>query len=148
MATDRHRDAEGLSPKVDPSAVILDTNFLFVPIRFSVDIFEELRRLLGEPLRCVVPRPVIDELRLLKVDAGTALTREVDFALRLAERCEIAEGDLEAGEVVDDHILRLAVSTGYPVATNDSELRRRLKGERVPVVYLRQRAYLEIDGFV
>lgn len=127
-------------------AVILDTNFLFVPLRFGVDIFEELQRLLGGKVRCVVPSPVIEELRRLRRDAKPSAKRETDFALTLAERCEVVEGCVEAGETVDDALIRLATKWGAPVATNDGDLRRRLRAEGVPVIYLRQRAYLEVDG--
>lgn len=146
MASDRHRRPTGLGRADLGPAVILDSNFLFVPLLFGVDIFEELHRLLGESLRCLVPEPIIGELRLLRLDAKPSFRKEIDFALGLVERCEVMDEDKVAGETVDDFILRIAMKTGYPVATNDSELRRRLREAGVPVIYLRQRAYLEING--
>ncbi|KON30718.1 hypothetical protein AC482_03145 [miscellaneous Crenarchaeota group-15 archaeon DG-45] len=127
-------------------AVILDSNFLFIPLQFGVDIFEELQRLLGGLVRCIVPSPVVEELQNLGRDAGPKARREADFALALAGRCEVAEGDAGPGETVDDAILRLALRKRCPVATNDGRLRRRLRAEGIPVIYLRQRAYLDIDG--
>lgn len=148
MASDRNRRPTGLGlADLDP-AVILDSNFLFVPLRFGVDIFEELHRLLGEPLRCLVPEPVIGELRLLRLDAKPSFRKEIEFALGLVEKCEVLDEDQLAGETVDDFILRIATQTGHPVATNDSELRRRLREAGVPVIYLRQRAFLEINGSI
>jgi rRNA-processing protein FCF1 len=146
MAADRRRDPEGLSRT--GASVLLDSNFLFVPLRFGVDIFEELQRLLGRTPRCLVPRPIVEELRHLKINAKPSLKKEVDFALDLAHRCELLDEELLPGEEVDDFILRLAVENGWPVATNDSGLRRRLRGIGVPVIYLRQQAFLEIDGLV
>ncbi len=146
MAADRRRDPEGLSNT--SAAVLLDSNFLFVPLRFGVDIFVELQRLLGRIPRCLVPRPIIDELRHLRIDVKPSLEKEVDFALDLANRCELLDEGLLPGEEVDDFILRLAVENGWPVATNDSDLRRRLRGAGVPVIFLRQQAFLEIDGLV
>lgn len=148
MAADRHRGPEGLGRAARGAAVILDSNFLFIPLRFGVDIFEELHGLLGEPLRCLVPEPVIGELRLLRIDAKPSFVREIDFALDLVKRCEILDEDRGSGETVDDFIVRIALHTGFPVATNDSELRQRLRESGVPVVYLRQRAFLEIDGTI
>jgi rRNA-processing protein FCF1 len=58
----------------------------------------------------------------------------------------VLEEELGAGETVDDFLLRSAADKGWLVATNDSDLRRRLRRVGVPVIYLRQRAYLEIDG--
>lgn len=129
-------------------AVILDSNFLFIPLQFGVDIFEELQRILGGLVRCVVPSPVIEELRALERDAGPKAKREADFALTMAERCEVAEGDAGSWETVDDAILQLALRKKCPVATNDAHLRRRLRAEGIPVIYLRQRAYLDIDGTI
>ena len=134
------------TPERRGSTVLLDSNFLFIPLRFGVDIFEELQRLLGVLVRCVVPSPVVKELRLLRRDAKPSFRREIDFALDLAKRCETAEEHVEPGETVDDVLIRLARRWRCPVATNDSELRRRLRAEGVSVIYLRQQAYLDMEG--
>jgi len=130
------------------AAVILDSNFLFIPLRFGVDIFEELRRLLGGPVRCIVPSPVIEELRLLRRGAKPKLGKEIDFALELADRCEIVGARVEADKTVDDAIVRIARLWRCPVATNDADLRRRLRSVGVPVIYLRQRTFLEVEGSI
>ena len=148
MATDRHRDHKTLNGANCGAAVILDSNFLFIPLRFGVDIFGELRRLFGRPVRCIVTTPIISELQLLRLDAKPSFKKEIDFALGLADRCEVKEESRRLEERVDDLILRVALETGYSVATNDVDLRRRLRAEGVPVVYLRQRNHLEIDGFI
>ena len=146
MAADRDRDAEGL--RLGSRGVILDSNFLFVPLRFGVDIFGEVERLLGPLVVCLVPAAALAELGRLRGESSPGLVREIDFALELAGRCRVLEGDRLEGESVDDLILRLAVGGGYLVATNDGGLRRRLRGEGVAVVFLRQRAYLEVEGYV
>jgi hypothetical protein len=146
MAADRDRDAEGL--RLGSRGVILDSNFLFVPLRFGVDIFSEVERLLGPSVVCLVPAAVLAELEVLRDGASPSLLREIEFALELAGRCRVLEGDRLAGESVDDLILRLAVGGGFLVATNDGGLRGRLRGERVAVVFLRQRAFLEVEGYV
>ena len=146
MAADRDRDPEGL--RSGSRGVILDSNFLFVPLRFGVDIFGELEGLLGPSVVCLVPAVALAELGRLRGEASPGLVREIDFALELAGRCRVLEGDRLEGESVDDLILRLAVVGGYLVATNDGELRRRLRGEGVSVVFLRQRAFLEVEGYV
>ena len=64
--------------------VILDSNFLFVPLRFGVDIFGELERLLGPSVVCLVPAAVLAELEVLRDGASPSLLREIDFALELA----------------------------------------------------------------
>lgn len=129
-------------------SVILDSNFLFIPRQFGVDIFDELQKLLGTPCRCVVPSAVLRELQLLKEDAKPSFRKKIDFALTLAEACDVAEVDLKKGETVDEAIINLAKMLRTPVATNDAELRRRLRAEGIPVIYLRKRTHLEMDGYV
>lgn len=133
-------------PKSLGRTVILDSNFLFIPLQFGVDIFEELERLLGSLVRCVVPSPVVDELQLLKQDAKPSLRKEIDFALAISEQCERIEEPKEPNETVDDVLVRLAKCWKCPVATNDGKLRRRLRAEEISVIFLRQRAYLDIEG--
>lgn len=136
------------APKRQGVTVILDSNFLLIPLQFGVDIFEELQRLLGGLVRYVIPSPVIEELILLRQEAKHSLRKKMDFALEISEQCEIVEEDVGHGETVDDVLVRLAIKWSCPLATNDAELRRRLRAEGIPVIYLRQRAYLDIDGFI
>jgi len=126
--------------------VLLDTNFLLIPIRFRVDILQELERLLVNP-RIVVPSPVVDELRALSQRRKTSEQKEADFALRIVERCEVIEAEPLPTESVDDLILRVASEQGLIVGTTDGGLRRRLRDRGVPVVYLRQRSFLDIEGY-
>jgi rRNA-processing protein FCF1 len=148
VATDRRGDPERLTRTGPSAAVILDSNFLFIPLRFGVDIFEEFHRLLGRNVRCVVTTTIIDELKLLRTDARPSFIKEVDFALSLVDRCEVMEASLDPYETVDDSIVRVASDGPFIVATNDAELRRRLKKAGVSVVFLRQRSHLEIEGVI
>jgi rRNA-processing protein FCF1 len=129
-----------------PFAVLLDSNFLFIPLKFGVDIFEELRRLLGENTKCLVTRPVLEELDLLRLGAKPSFLKEISFARKIAEKCDVFEDSLKPGETVDQSLVRLASEQGFNVATNDAKLRKALKKEGVSVVFLRQRAFLEVDG--
>ncbi len=131
--------------KVRGIPVLLDSSFLLIPLEEGVDIYSELERLLGLP-RCLVPKPVLEELKRLRDAASPSEARRINLALRMAERCETLNVELEEGEGVDDLLLRLARELKCPVATKDGELRRRLRREGIPVIYLRQRAYLEMEG--
>ena len=128
--------------------VILDSNFLFIPLKFRVDILDELNRLFGGLVQCVIPSPILEELHLLQNKAKPSQKREIDFAIDFSEHCEIVEENIEYGETVDDVIVRLAIDWRCPVATNDIDLRRRLRSKGLPVIYLRQKAYLEVDGAI
>ncbi len=125
--------------------VLLDSSFLLIPLEEGVDIYSELERLLGLP-RCLVPKPVLEELKRLRDAASPLEAKRINLALRMAERCETLNVELGEGEEVDDLLLRLAREMRCPVATKDGELRKRLRREGIPVIYLRQRAYLEMEG--
>ena len=148
MAADRRRHAEGLDLERHQITVLLDSNFLFIPLKFGVDIFEELKRLLGNNIKCLVTRPVLEELDLLRLGAKPGFLKEIDFARKMAEKCEVFEDSLRTGETVDHSLVRVAIEEGFNVATNDAELRKALKKEGVSVVFLRQRAFLDVDGVI
>jgi rRNA-processing protein FCF1 len=148
VAADRRRYAEGLDLDRHPAGVLLDSNFLFIPLRFGVDIFDELRRLLGENVKCLVTRPVLTELDLLRRGAKPGFLKEIGFARKMAEKCDVFEDSLRIGETVDQSLVRVAIEQGFNVATNDAELRKTLKKASVSVVFLRQRAFLEVDGVI
>jgi rRNA-processing protein FCF1 len=133
---------------VIPVTVLLDSNFLFVPFRFGVDIFEEMKRLFSSNVRCLVSRLVLEELESLKRGAKPKFLKEIDFAVKMAERCETFEDTLRPGETVDQSLVRIARERGFYVATNDAELKRDLRNEGVSVVFLRQKTYLEVDGVI
>ena len=146
MAVDRRRHIEGLDLNRRKVAVLLDSNFLFIPLRFNVDIFGELRRLFGENIQCLVTRPVLKELDLLRRGAKPSFLKEIAFARKMAENCDVFENSLRARETVDQSLVRVASEQRFYVATNDAELRKALKKEGVSIVFLRQKAFLEVDG--
>jgi rRNA-processing protein FCF1 len=113
-----------------------------------VDIFEEMERLFSSNVRCLVSRLVLEELKSLKRGAKPGFLREISFALKMAERCEIYEDSLRLGETVDQSLVRVAREQKFYVATNDAELRKVLRNEGVSAVFLRQKAFLEIDGVI
>jgi len=148
MAADRRRYAEGLDLDRHSAGVLLDSNFLFIPLKFGVDIFDELRGLLGENIKFLVTRPVLKEIDLLRRGAKPGFLKEIGFARKMAEKCDVFEDSLKEGETVDQSLVRVAIEEGFSVATNDAKLRKTLKREGVPTVFLRQRAFLEVEGVI
>jgi len=68
--------------------------------------------------------------------------------LKLAERCKFVEVGGSAQALADDVIVKVAGDWGATVFTNDKLLRKRLRDISVPVIYVRQKSRLEIDGLV
>ena len=142
--------------KMGGREVIIDTNALFIPAQFHVDIFSELERL--GYTRALVPREVMCELERVRKKLRGRHRVAAELALELLRRYN-AEGRLLVVEVeecspedaasaasVDEALIRLAKRRGAAVLTNDSKLRRRLLREGVPVVYLREKSRLEERG--
>ena len=128
-----------------PVKVILDSNFLMIPFQFNLDVFQEIEFLLQKKVDFIVPSAVKSELTALSTRGGEGAA-EASLALQLASRCRVVEVTLDANETVDDAIVKASQKLGAVVATNDIELKNRLKLLKVPVVYLRDKSKLEVDG--
>ena len=132
----------------EPIMVLLDTNFLMISIRFGVDIEAELKRVIETSFELATTTAVVEELRKLKNLVKPGEQKEIEFALTLAGGITLLDVHLEPGEEVDDQLIRLAAFSGYVVGTTDAMLRRRLKERSIPVVYLRQKRHLIVDGLI
>ena len=132
-----------------PVIVVLDTNILAVPAQFSVDIFAESERVVERRIEFVVLKSVIQELeRKLQ---GAVRTEKFKFriALDFVERCTIIGLDeLTSAKPVDDQVLEYALSVNGIVATNDKELREKSLEHGVPVLFMRGKKRLELQGTV
>jgi rRNA-processing protein FCF1 len=127
--------------------ILLDTNFLMVPIRFGVDISSEIGRIIEASFILVTTKAVVEELKRLMTQVRPGEEKEIKFALTMSSKITVIDDILGPGEDVDDQLIRLA-RNGYVVATTDSELRSRLRQIGFPVVYLRQTRHIAVDGFL
>ena len=126
--------------------VIIDTNFLFIPAQFQVNIFEELMTLLNQHIDLVMLSPTYQELLKISKQGSPKLRRHALLALKLAEKCHVVHIETNSEETNDDLIVRLAKKWNCPVATNDRKLRKKLRKEKIPTIFLRQKAFLELEG--
>ena len=134
--------------KKESTKVILDSNALFVPLQFKIDVFKEITRLLNRNVEFVLLSPVKHELELLGKKDSPKIRKNAQYALKLAEKCTFANVNSEEGLHIDDIILKVAKDWNSPVFTNDMNLRKRLRDISVPVIYVRQKSRLEIDGLI
>jgi rRNA-processing protein FCF1 len=128
-----------------PVKVILDSNFLMIPFQFKIDIFQEIEYLLQKKVDFVVPSAVKAELTGISSRGGEGAP-EASLALQLASRCRVVDVVLESQESVDDAIVKASQKLGALVATTDIDLKKRLRDINVPVVYLREKSKLEVEG--
>ncbi len=150
MATYRIRnDKIGMPPTSKPAKtnlkVILDSNVFFVPLRFKIDVFEELGTLLGRNFEPILLSPILKEIERMAEKGNPKIRKDAEYALRLAERCTLVRID-DAVIQPDDVIVQVAHEWKCVVFTNDMPLKKRLRDINVPVIYVRQKSRLEIDG--
>jgi rRNA-processing protein FCF1 len=126
--------------------VILDSNALFVPLQFKIDIFEELKTLLDRNFEPLLLLQVKRELERLAKEGSPKMRKKASFALGLAEKCKLVEVNNEIVSSSDEAIIQVAKKWKCPVFTNDRVLKKRLRDINVPVIYVRQKSRLEIDG--
>jgi rRNA-processing protein FCF1 len=128
-----------------PVKVILDSNFLMIPFQFNLDVFQEIEFLLQKKVDFIVPSAVKSELTGISSRGGEGAA-EASLALQLASRCRVVEVTLDPGETVDDAIVKASQKLRAVVATTDIALKKRLRDINIPVVYLRDKSKLEVDG--
>jgi hypothetical protein len=126
--------------------VILDSNFLLIPSQFQIDIFEGLMNLLNQRFEPILLSPTYNELRTIAEKSSPNLRKQASFALKLAEKYNIVYVKQKINEAHDDLILRIAEKWRCPVATNDRELRKKLRNHKILVIYLRGKSRLEMEG--
>jgi rRNA-processing protein FCF1 len=131
-----------------PIKIILDSNFLLVPFQFGVNIFEAIEDLLDRNIEFIVLPQILEEVKRI-ADGMDDDSRGARLALKLiGERCKVLDLEGIEGLDVDESIVRAAVKLGAAVATNDRELRRKLRSKGIPTIFLRERSHLDIDGYI
>ncbi len=132
----------------NPLKIILDSNALFVPLQFKIDIFEELKTLLNMNFELFLLSPIRREIEKLAKKGTPKMRKNASYALKLAEKCKLVEVNEEFAVSTDDVIIKFAREWNCPVFTNDRQLRKRLRDINVPVIYVRQKSRLKIDGMI
>jgi len=128
--------------------IIIDSNFLFVPLQFKIDIFEGMMTLLNQRFEPIILSSSYDELKKMAEKGPPKLRKQASIALKLAEKCRVVNVEKSREGTNDDVILRVAGQWKSPVATNDKVLRQRLRDISIPVIYLRQKSRLEVEGSI
>ena len=121
--------------------VLLDANALMMPAQFRIDLFDELRMLIGGFEPVVLPG-VLRELEGLSraKGRGGAAAR---YGLTVGGKCTVVNGDLTSG-TVDSQVIEYAAENRCMVVTNDRHIREALMERGISVISLRNQKKLEI----
>jgi rRNA-processing protein FCF1 len=68
--------------------------------------------------------------------------------LKLAKKCKLVPIENDEKLTADDAIVKVAKSWNSPVFTNDRQLKKKLRDISIPVIYVRQKSRLDIDGMI
>jgi hypothetical protein len=126
--------------------VVLDTNFVLIPIQFKVDIFNEIKRLLDEPYELCVYQGTIDELTdLAKGNGKTAVTAKT--AITLIKQKNLKSLPNSINEKYVDNLILEGVTNKDIVCTQDQALKRllRIKHKGIRLIALKSKKYLDFE---
>ena len=138
LLADLQKDKQSLSNQ-KRLKVILDSNFFFIPSQFTLDIFEEMKKIINRSFEPIVLSSTLKELKGIQQSASQKIKKQVTVALELASRCRRIDIEKDQKESYDDVILRVTQKKGWCVATNDRILRKKLREKNIPIIYLRQK---------
>jgi len=134
MASDRLRDDRA------GKIVVIDSSAIMMLFEFSINLKEELIRLIGA-YSIVVTKQIIDEIKYLS-DKGKGKKRNIARpALKFIEDLEIMDAEGNA----DNSVIDLASRLNAIVFTNDKEIRKKAKEKGLKTIYLRGKNKLEMS---
>lgn len=133
-----------------PLPVIVDTNFLLLPAQFGIDIFTQAEEAMDRRTDFIVLDSVAEEVKRKASQAtGSKEKRLLRVTIELMKRCKEVEVDDNFAELpVDDQVVEYAKKVNGVIATNDKELRRKARKHEIPLLILRGRKRIVVEGLI
>jgi rRNA-processing protein FCF1 len=125
----------------NPIPIIFDTNFLFVTFEFKIDFISQIQSIVGSNTQFYIYEGTLSELENIE-RKGDKNKRFLPLITKmfLTYNFKIIRSKQD---YIDDQILENS-EKNILIATNDKELRQTLWKVPARVMYMRQKAYLEI----
>lgn len=137
--------------------IIIDANFLFLPIQFKIDFLNEISYILIGKNFFLIYKQIFDELesKRKRLNEISKFGRELNFAHIYLESNKHKYNLVyinkikQRSETTDQYLLSECVrlKKKHPntyIATNDSQLRKEASKADIRNIYLRQKKYLDI----
>ena len=121
--------------------VILDSSAIMMLFEFSINLDDELTKLIGKH-RIIVPRPILEELEFLSENGKGKKKTYAKASLKLLQKYDVVDANDKLG---DDSVLFLAKKLNGIVTSNDRELRKRAKKLSLHTVFLRGKNVLVLQ---
>jgi len=129
--------------------VIFDSSILIDLIECKVDPISEIQRVLSTKFVPTILSGTLLELKnLSRHSKGEKRRKRLTLALKTVKEFSRLDYVPVGEEEMDDVILRVARDLRAIVATNDSKLRKRLAEAHIPVLFLREKSHIEMDGYI
>ncbi len=118
--------------------VVLDSSAILMIFEYSIKLEQELLRLLGS-YELVVPYKIIEELKLLCEKGKGKQKQYAKPALSFIKNYKIV---VDKSEKADDAVLNTAKKLNGVILSNDKELKKRAKKEKIKTIFMRNKKYL------
>ena len=137
------------------SQIFLDANFILTPSTLKVDIYKQLKINFPKTFELVVLSATFTELeeKIRKFPRKTKLKQEYQLCRAILDHQKYTLIQCERkhpGILIDDLLLEYALNSSKQgrnvyIATNDKELRRKCRDNKLKVIFVRQNKFLEIE---
>ncbi len=125
--------------------IVLDSNMLLA-VAEGINVFDRIEEKLLTKPDYIVIQPVLDELEKLTRSQSPKTAKKARLALEIAEKyCVFDKYNYDKKKDVDDLIIEYAEKNSVVVATNDRELKKKLRKKGIPQIYLREHGLIETD---
>ena len=122
--------------------IAIDANILLAIANDKIDVFGQIRDEFGSKAELVVPRQVMDELKLLsKQNKKNENAVEIAIQQIKANNAHILEVNAKNA---DEALIALA-REGAAIATNDKGLKKEVKKLNAGIIFTRKRRFLEFS---
>lgn len=122
--------------------ILLDTNFFLVPFQLGLHILPELERIVPEEFTLMTISPIKEELNRLSEKGKGDDKICATLALEFAKSVPVVKTEGAGDDAIVDFAKR---DPDIIVATNDSDLRKRLKSQKTKTIFVRNRSKIEME---
>ena len=128
--------------------IIIDSNILLLTAEGQFNLHAEIERLVPQKHRLIFLASCVEELDLV-AKKSRKLASSVKLAKEIGSKLEIIDDNNTSQKFVDDKILEYAIANQpCVVATNDKELKRKVRKQQIPVIFVKTKSHLELLGTV
>ena len=125
--------------------IILDTNFLLAGYQFKLDIIEKIRHALSFAYDLYILDKTKYEIVWILKKQKTKHREAAKWGLKIIAKNQFKELPAKDDMLVDDSLVEYA-KKGYIIATQDMELKRRLRNENFTILTIRKKKYMMIEN--